>query len=213
MDFIALFSYLRDTFFTEEQLLQHCQCQQDDLSRLQNAGLMPKPSYVLTLDANCKSFLADTDVKSTMKFYAKGYVSWLNIVLNNNNTDEIYALFVQRYKDTLAYLSTQGFCSKLPKFNQNLDEHLIQEWSHFLAGTYGSCTKNGLPEFIATKELATELIKNYIEFNENDGSGSHELKAAVDLLDSVSAEFAPNERENSSRQRLIVQVRRDYQLN
>jgi hypothetical protein len=69
-----------------------------------------------------------------------------------------------------------------------------------------------LPEDIAAKELAILEINEIIEKPNIDEMQLNRLERAVNLLDSVSALFAPHEILKSSRHRLVDEVRRKYKF-
>ncbi len=95
--------------------------------------------------------------------------------------------------------------------NEGLEQHIKEEWQHFLEGTYGLCTKSGLPEDIAAKEIAIYQINEILEQDENKRD-IETLTKAVDLLDNASSLFSPHERLRSSRHRLVDEVRRQHKL-
>jgi len=105
-----------------------------------------------------------------------------------------------------------GYSSSDEKVNAKLELHIKEEWQHFLNGIYGLCTKSGLPEDIAAKELAILQINALIEKDNLDKAQRDKLTKAVNLLDAASSLFAPHERLKSSRHRLIDEVRHQYQL-
>ncbi len=150
-----------------------------------------------------------------MDYYAKGYTSWIGLLQSLDNDEGALRVFGERYRARLRQLAAAGLCSNADKLNGGLDTPVLDEWTHFLEGTYGLCTKTGLPEDITAKELACVLIHELIDERGQQALSMREricLTLAVDLLYTCSAAFAPHERERSSRQRLIDQVRRDYQL-
>jgi hypothetical protein len=130
-----------------------------------------------------------------LELNAKGYASWLGAV-RDLSADEAFALFCARYRSGLGGGSAS-------------DEHLRAEWASFLDGTYGLCTRTGLPEEIVAKETAMTAITALVESPSPDRG---KLAAAVDRLDRASSPFAPHERARSSRRRLVDEVRRRYQL-
>jgi hypothetical protein len=115
-------------------------------------------------------------------------------------------MFARRYCEALAVLPLM---SGDPKLNDGFDAHLRDEWRHFLDGTYGLCTRSGLPEDIAAKELAICVIRESLEGGAPDLA---RLRAAVDLLDRASSPFAPHERPRSSRHRYVDELRVRYGL-
>lgn len=209
---MELINYLNEHFFTQEQLLDISKVSQQDLLSYQQQGLMPKCAYQLSLQLQSHSFFGPHHEEQIIEYYAKGYASWLGVIQSSDSADTVFEVFATRYKMSLEHLKELGHRTSNPKVNSELDEHIKQEWGHFLAGIYGLCTQSGLPEDIAAKELAI------LEINELLGEGQltqaqiSQLRLAVNLLDSASSLFAPHERLKSSRQRLINEVRRQYQL-
>jgi len=78
---------------------------------------------------------------------------WLGLTQLANSEDSLFDLFSDRYKNRIASLGALGQNTSYSKFNEKFDDHIREEWSYFLDGTYGLCTKPGLPEDIAPHEL------------------------------------------------------------
>ncbi|CUI06402.1 DUF6058 family natural product biosynthesis protein [Massilia antarctica] len=212
---MELIRYLSDCFFTEEQLLAVSGIDADELAALQQRAMMPRPSYRLRLDVSCDSFFGMHQEHTQLDYYAKGYASWIGLLHSLGGEGEAFRVFAERYRGRLAQLKAAGLCTDNPKLGAGLDQHLREEWRHFLDGTYGLCTKTGLPEEIASKELATMIIREIIGKPLEQLLSTRDricLTLAVDLLDTASSQFAPHERERSSRHSLIDEVRKTYQL-
>lgn len=212
---MELIQYLNDGFFTQQQLLAASAIDLAGLERLQKRGLMPLPSYALKLDIACNSFFGPHQAQTELAYYAKPYSLWMTCVQSLPTADEALKLFSQRYQARLKQLQEIGVSSAHDKFNAGLESHLESEWTYFLSGTYGLCTRSGLPEDIAAKEVAVLIIKEITgeRLDKNLLAAERErLVIAVDLLDAVSAPFAPHEVLRSSRHRLIDQVRSAYRL-
>jgi len=214
---MELISYLNDNFYSKQQLLALTKTDDADFKRFQEQKIMPKCSYQLALTINCDSFLGAHKNHEVIEYYAKGYVSWLELVKSKQKFPEIYQHFEQSYLENLTELKKKGFSSLNNKVTDKVKSHIKEEWQHFLNGTYGLCTRSGLPHDIAAKELAIIIINELCDARvNNDESLTKEnrakLKDAVNLLDKASAEFAPHERLNSSRERLINAVREKYNL-
>lgn len=204
-----LLRYLDTHFFTRDQLLAAGGIDAAGLAVL--AG-MPKPSYRLAIDIGCDSFFGAHGEQHRIDYYAKGYADWIGIVRPLAGETDARGVFEQRYRDRLAQLAAAGIASDDPKLNAGLDAHLADEWQHFLDGTYGLCTRSGLPEDIAAKEVAIATIMELTSERALTSATSRRLSQAVDLLDDASTQFAPHERERSSRHRLVDLVRKSYQL-
>ncbi|NQZ20752.1 MAG: hypothetical protein HRT53_01750 [Colwellia sp.] len=215
---MELINYLSRYFLTKQELLTAAKITEQELSHYQQLKVMPKCSYKLQLSVASTSFFGLHNEEQEIEYYAKGYISWLAIAQSLNDTKSIYSLFVSRYKATIEQLRIQGHYSTNDKINASLDLHLKDEWQHFLDGIYGLCTKSGLPEDIAAKEFSileiNELTANteLTELAKLTEQQLSQLTRAVNLLDSVSALFAPHERLKSSRHRLVDEVRRKYVL-
>lgn len=204
-----LIDYLRDHFLTREQLLARTGMAGARLDELQQRGMMPRPSYRLRLDLACDSFFGPHTESQAIDWYAHGYVAWAGLLEALGGPQQAYRMFAERYRRRLAQLAVD----KLGPYPQALadDVHIAAEWAHFLDGTYGLCTRSGLPEDIAAKEMAITLIRAFTEsgtpreLKEEEARGR--LAAAVDLLDRASAPFAPHELARSSRRRYVDEVR------
>ena len=209
---MELIEYLNQYFLTSKQLTEQAKISATQLSEYQKNKLMPKPSYRLKVTTECNSFFGAHDEQYTVEYYPAGYLSWLGILKMESNPDVVYDIFSKRYKSTIKDLKLKGHNTLDQKLATQLDSHIKDEWQHFLDGTYGLCTRTGLPEDIAAKEFSICQINELISETDLTANQLQQLTRAVDLLDSSSALFAPHERERSSRQRLINDVRREYKL-
>lgn len=195
---MELIRYLEHSYYTEEQLLAAGGIAAAGLAALQARRLMPQPSYTLRVDLACDSYFGAHAERAGVRYYAKGYAQWIATVRALAREDDAFRVFSQRY---LARLEALGGAAHQPD--------LRQEWRHFLSGTYGLCTRSGLPEDIAAKELAVAAIDRLTAGGVAAlGRGEREqLASAIDLLDLASAQFAPHERARSSRHRLVDRLR------
>lgn len=209
---LQLLKYLDDNFFTKQELLDSSKVTSRELLNFQERGVMPKCSYRLNINLNSDSVFGLYNEENEIEYYAKGYSSWLAIIQSLESSEVIYSVFAKRYKVAVNNLKAEGHTSKDPKINSELDNHIKEEWSHFIEGTYGLCTKSGLPEDIAAKELAVIEISELTEVDELTLDQLAKLTLAVNLLDSASSLFAPHERLRSSRHRLVNEIRRNYKL-
>jgi hypothetical protein len=209
---VELITYLNTHFFTKQELLDVSKITELELSSYQQNAVMPKCSYKVNLTIQCDSFLGLHHNVQEIEYYAKGYASWLAIVQLVTSVDAVYAVFANRYKAAIKLLTEQGHSCASPKIGLGIDNHIKDEWTHFLNGTYGLCTKTGLPEDIAAKEFAILEINQLSEFTQLTPEQVSRLTKAVNLLDAVSALFAPHERSQSSRHRLVNEVRQKHKL-
>ncbi|ATG79658.1 DUF6058 family natural product biosynthesis protein [Pseudoalteromonas sp. 1_2015MBL_MicDiv] len=209
---MELIKYLNEHFFTKQELLDISKVTERDLVKYQENGMMPKCSYKLSLNLKSDSFFGLHNDEQEIEYYAKGYASWLAIIQSLNSTEAIYSVFASRYQLAIENLKQQGHSSSNPKIASEFNTHIKEEWSHFLNGIYGLCTKSGLPEDIAAKEFSILEINELSEIGELSTEQTNKLTIAVNLLDSASSLFAPHERLKSSRHRLVNEIRRKYKL-
>jgi hypothetical protein len=198
-----LIDYLNTHFLNREQLLAACAADSARLDALARAGGMPAPSYRLKIRVDCSSFFGDHVEDHAVDWYARGYVDWLRMLLDGAH--DPYAVFAARYR---AALDALPLFRALPAPELAAEAHLKSEWQHFIAGTYGLCTRTGLPEDVAAKELAIRIIRMLTDDGgQLDDRGRELLAEAIDLLDRASSPFAPHERARSSRGRYIDALR------
>lgn len=209
---MALITYLSRHFLTKNELLSLSKVSEQELVDYQNQTLMPQPSYRLSLSLESDSYFGQYSGAQEIHYYAKGYPSWLSVVALLQSKDSIFSLFKDRYIRSIQKLKAKGIGTNELNNKTDLDNHINNEWEHFLSGTYGLCTKTGLSEDIAAKELAIRQIETLCQLAYLDKEQTAKLTVAVNLLDEVSALFAPHERSRSSRERLINQVRRQYAI-
>ena len=195
---MELIRYLEANYLSEEQLLSASGLHAAELTDLQARKLMPQPSYTLQLDIACDSYFGAHAEQAGARYYAQGYVAWIGTVRALAHEEDGFRVFAGRY---LARLEALGGAAHRPD--------LREEWRHFLSGTYGLCTRSGLPEDIAAKELAAATIRSLSAHGvaELEDAQRERLLAAIDLLDLASSAFAPHERLRSSRHSLVDTLR------
>jgi hypothetical protein len=112
------------------------------LAGLQQRGMAPAPAYRLRIAVECDSFFGAHSESCEAHYYASGTPGWLADVAGLPDGGAAYALFAQRYRDRVAALDA------VPR----TEEYLIDEWRHFLEGTYGLWA----PEVVAQRFLGAE---------------------------------------------------------
>jgi hypothetical protein len=209
---MELIDYLNTHFFTRAQLLARTGIEPDMLEDWQRRRMMPQPSYRLRLDAHCHSFFGAHIEQLAADYYPKGSPAWIAALGALADERLAYELFARRYRARLAQLAASDIVPLEPQLAG--EAHIAAEWEHFMAGTYGVCTVSGLVEDIAAKEAAIVLIRELAATDEQalTAAQRQRLRSAVDLLDSVSAPFAPHEVARSSRRKYVDDVRAAYGL-
>jgi hypothetical protein len=208
---MELINYLNEYYYTKQQLLDLSKISEAELCYFQEKKVMPTCSYKLSLNYSSDSFFGEFNHQNEIEYYSKGYLSWIGMLKVTTDLNDVFSVFSQRYAQSISKLKSAGYNSKNPKVNTELDLHIEEEWKNFLNGIYGLCTRSGLPEDIAGKELAVLQINELLEID-RESVDLAQLTKAVDLLEQSSSLFAPHERLKSSRHRLINEVRREYKL-
>lgn len=198
-----LIDYLTRHFLSEAQLLAAAGIAAPTLHGLQARRMAPLPAYRLRLAVHCESFFGPYGEEHALHFYASGMPEWLAAVANLAGEQAAFDLFARRHQ------------ARLHELAPGAGADVAAAWASFLDGTYGLCTRSGLPEEIAAKEWAAGAIEAIVAQGVTDAVDEHELvtlRHAVDTLDAASSAFAPHERERSSRRRLVDGVREQYRL-
>ena len=134
---MELIKYLNKHFFTKQELLDISKVKEQDLLKYQENGVMPKCSYRLSLNLKSDSFFGLHNDEQEIEYYAKGYSSWLAIIQSLNSPETVYSIFANRYKMAIESLKEQGHSSSNSKITSELNNHIKEEWNHFLNGIYG----------------------------------------------------------------------------
>ncbi|MBM2885635.1 hypothetical protein JFK97_14660 [Chromobacterium phragmitis] len=201
----ALLNYLQAHFLSESQLLHRSGLSRERLAQLQREGRTPLPSYALRCSGVVASYFGEQALDGELAWYPLATAEWL-IEAQRADVASLRARFERRYRAEWARLAAQGLADAA-------DGCLDAEWAHFLAGTYGVCTRHGRVEEIAAKSSAVALIDRLTACQTRAALPADELallRRAVDVLDEAAALFAPHERAASSRERCVNQARRQY---
>ncbi|QEL57014.1 DUF6058 family natural product biosynthesis protein [Chromobacterium paludis] len=201
----ALLDYLQNHFLSEPQLLHRCGLSRERLARLQREGRAPLSSYALRCSGTVTSYFGERALDGALAWYPQAMAEWL-VEADQADAAALRERFERRYRAERARLAELGLADAA---EANLDE----EWAHFLAGTYGVCTRHGRVEEIAAKGAAVAVIDRLTARQTRAALPAGELallRRAVEALDEAAAPFAPHERAASSRERCVNQVRRQY---
>ena len=191
-------------------------------------GCLPKASYSVTTSTSITSFFGEHQPgPQESAFYARAHLRTLaEIGEGGVDGGAILAAKLKRefclaYRTQLENLDgfrwglAQYFDGNGRAVGAALEALLEKEWAAYLAGIYGLCTRKVTAEDIAAKEVMIAKIGWLTDdFRKKALSPAEctELVASVQLLDRVSAPFAPHERERSSRRRFIDRAIETYGL-
>lgn len=214
-----MLNYLFENFDEKENLITKIDGGAATLERFIKNRCAPRPSYVLCAQLSCSSYFGAYNDKVDLQFFATGQSSWITQLQAKNIEQESGAKdhFFSRFSCAHRELATSALASAARALHLSVPKvttaKLETTWQHFLDGTYGVCTKDGLPETIAQKQMLVGAIDSFVALTPPHKlpkqSGLY-LQQLVDALDDVEPAFAPHERQRSSRQRCINEVRAKY---
>ncbi|NRA89390.1 MAG: hypothetical protein HRU28_18830 [Rhizobiales bacterium] len=213
-----LLNYLYENYFEKSEFCNAANINLSQLGALESANLTPKASYILEVGLHVKSFIAAHEEQQIYQFYLKGQLVWLKQIEQKNISTENGA---RHYFETQYNLAIDKFLESdlgqnivqiYPQTEWDLTEYNAI-WREFLAGTYGLCTRTGSPDQIFLKHVYIRFIEFITKRHQPDKIKQNLrdlLKTAVEELDKVESDFAAHEVALSSRQRCIINPRKDY---
>lgn len=212
-----LLNYLYAHFHEERDFIHASGLTAETFAGMLDARLCPTASYVIEGDIRSASFMGDHLVQENCRFHLKGHMRWIGTLktLSIETEEAARTAFEGRYATARAVflISTLGqeLIERAPDVMAGFDQARAKAtWGHFLNGVYGVCTSDGLPETIFVKQACVDFIDTLTAPDRVGEVPTDLLRATVDLLDRVEAEFAPHEVGDTSRQRCITDVRRRY---
>ena len=210
-----LLNYLYANFLEEQEFAARCAIGVADLEKLYDCRVMPAPSYRYSSNGRVESYFEPHEEQNIYRFQLKGHLHWYNSITNLGITDEAEAksYFFARFNTAKETFFTSSFGSALCQTARHVGalfnaDHEIATWEHFLEGTFGVCTRDGLPETVFLKQAGVRFVEALIS-DPIFGSLPEDLRLLrqiVNLLDEVESDFAPHELAQSSRQRCIVDI-------
>ncbi|MGJ8529471.1 DUF6058 family natural product biosynthesis protein [Maritalea sp.] len=215
-----LLPYLFSNFYEAAEFCARADCSTDEFAQMQAHKITPNASYQLETNMEVTSYIGVHQENCALQFYPKSGLDWLTLLQNTNITNEADAkqAFTTQFEATKTTLASspggKEILGVFPELIAAFDDHQLEAtWQHFLDGTYGICTRTGLPDAIFLKQFYVRLIDQMV--GQYSASSIPEksrvmLQKAIFCLDQVEAEFAPHEVTQSSRQRCIIDVRANY---
>jgi len=206
--------YIAANFMTLTALAEHCSCSTDSVLTWISQECLPGPSYTVSSSHEIHSFFGTrSTVAGRHQYFPLSHIDLVARLQRlgvdheaSSIRDLLRSEFVMEYSTSIKAQSawTHGLfdAQELPRLAE-------QEWHHWLNGTYGLCTKRSTAADIAIKEACVRelqhLVGDGVDISLNDQQ-LRRVSRAVAKLDDVSAEFAPDEYNDSSRRRWIDDV-------
>ncbi|MFT6658863.1 DUF6058 family natural product biosynthesis protein [Maritalea sp.] len=215
-----MLNYLFEHFHERAQLISLLNGDAAFLETMLKTRCAPQPAYRLNSTNECNSYFGTHVESAELQFFASGQIGWLSDLRSKAIETEQKAkqLFESRYCAAHAQFCRSELAQHIHALSEQAtsaptNQKMQSTWQHFLDGTYGVCTSDGLPETIFLKQTLVASIDTFIANNPSPtikNPQRHCLTKVVNALDKVEALFAPHEHQRSSRQRCIVNVRTTY---
>ncbi|WP_456312756.1 DUF6058 family natural product biosynthesis protein [Pseudomonas shirazensis] len=213
--------YIEENYLEAEEIISIMNLTPDKFERLIETKLIPQASYVIDSEITISSSLNDTyKIVSSKKYFPK---SILNLISDNtlhHNPEKFKKDFRENLLSNLKSHDHKTFAYG-NTFDENgqidlakADKALEEEWDYFCKGIYGICTLESNEEAIIEKEIA---IKRILDFIENKGSAINKeqinhLKELNEAFNQYTSDFAPYQRELSSRGKYLDKLLKEFSL-
>lgn len=125
---MKLLDYLKQHFYSLQQLLELANIELSDFRHFQGKNMMPKCSYKCVLNVGSQSYFGEHKETYSVEYYAKSYVEWLAAISDKDTQDEVFSLFDKRYRQQLSRLKVQGYQSHLSQSNAELSVLISEDW-------------------------------------------------------------------------------------
>lgn len=213
--------YITANYIEFEEVIREAKISSDKLNELIENKLVPEASYSIKSDITISSSLNDSyNVTIERKYFHPSVIQHIKENAEISNPEKIKTLFKEKLLSNLKNHANQTFAYG-NVFDENgvinaekIDQALEEEWDYFCKGVYGICTLNNNENDIIEKEIA---IKRILDFIENKSSYTTEeqenrLKELNDEFNTATSNFAPYQRELSSRGKYLDKLLEEFSL-
>lgn len=221
-------SYIDENFIPLGSVAEATKLDPAAVQELLDACVIPRACYFPDEQGNLASNLGNTTTKLDTAWFHPASLAWIRdaVVLLESDVDagvlaaQRRRWFTKIYTNHLLALRDLGLIETAVWDEAFADERnraaiADGEFEHWLAGTYGLCTRANTPEAVAVKECMVRNIDQITrkgEVAELDDAKREKVMRYLRLFDHVTALFAPFERAKSSRHRLCVELPQRYGL-
>lgn len=213
--------YIEDNYIEFEEVIKTANISSEKLNELIESKLVQHPSYVINSEITISSSLNDNHkIRIEKRYFHPSVLRLIEVNSNNLNREKFKKEFKENLLSNLKNHDYKTFAyGNVFDENQNIDiekieKALEEEWDYFCKGVYGICTLNNDEVAIIEKEIAIKKILKFIEqksslLTKEDEMYLRELN--IELNKSTS-NFAPYQRELSSRGKYLDKLLREFSL-
>lgn len=213
--------YITANYIEFEEVIREAKISSDKLNELIENKLVPEASYSIKSDITISSSLNDSyNVTIERKYFHPSVLQFIKENAEISNPEKFKTAFKETLLTNLKNHAHQTFAYG-NFFDENgvindeeAEQALEEEWNYFCKGVYGICTLNNNENDIIEKEIA---IKRILDFIENKSSYTTEeqenrLKELNDEFNTATSNFAPYQRELSSRGKYLDKLLEEFSL-
>jgi Family of unknown function (DUF6058) len=213
--------YIEENYLESEEVISLMNLSPDKLNHLIEAKLIPQPSYSIDSEITISSSLDDSyKLVSSKKYFPKSILQLIADNTLHHNPEKFKKDFREnllsnlknhKYK-TFAYGNTFDENGQIDP--AKADKALDEEWDYFCKGIYGICTLESNEEAIIEKEIAIKRILDFIETKDSAITPEqiNQLKDLNDIFNEYTSDFAPYQRELSSRGKYLDKLLKEFLL-
>jgi uncharacterized protein DUF6058 len=212
--------YIQENFLTLRELAERTGATEESILHLIESQCIPRHSYEIAESTTVKSFFGEREVSRTaVRYYPTSHLERIGEAMEaatqsspNEFAKAVRAAFFSEYQNEIA---ASGLLEDGLLREGEVEPLLESEWAAWLDGTYGLCTLRATARDVARKELSILRIKGITDDARKESLTDPErrrAREAIEALDAVASFFAPDEREDSSRERWINRIVRKYRL-
>lgn len=213
--------YIEENYLESEEIISIMNLTPDKFDKLIEAKLIPQPSYVIDSEITISSSLDDNHkIVSSKKYFPKSILKLIADNTLHHNPEKFKKDFRENLLNNLKNHEYKTFAyGNVFDENGQIDpgkavKALEEEWDYFCKGIYGICTLESNEEAIIEKEIAIKRILNFIETKSSAITEEeiNQLKELNDVFNEYTSDFAPYQRELSSRGKYLDKLLKEFDL-
>lgn len=213
--------YISDNYIEFEEVIKIANISSEKLNELIENKLVPNASYVINSEIVISSSLNDSHkVVLEKKYFHPSILQYIKENAEISNPEKFKTIFKENLLTNLknhvqqTYAYGNVFDENGVINDEKAEQALEEEWNYFCKGVYGICTLNNNENDIIEKEIA---IKRILDFIANKSSFTTEdqqniLKELNDEFNKATSNFAPYQRELSSRGKYLDKLLEEFSL-
>lgn len=213
--------YISDNYIEFEEVIKIANISSEKLNELIENKLVPNASYVINSEIVISSSLNDNhNITIERKYFHPSILQYIKENAEISNPEKFKRFFKENLLVNLKNHAHQTFAygnvfdENEVIYGEKAEQALEEEWNYFCKGVYGICTLNNNENDIIEKEIA---IKRILDFIANKSSFTTEdqqniLKELNDEFNKATSNFAPYQRELSSRGKYLDKLLEEFSL-